>query len=109
MFLKRHLCASFAVLAVFSMTACGPILSTKGISDAKDAFAKAEEVNAKEKAPYEYTLAQEYLRKADELWGYSKFGDSYKYTELSIEMSEAAVEKVKTAPWVSPLVGAETH
>lgn len=85
-------------------TGCGPIMSTGRISDAKEALAKAEAANAAERAPYEYTLAQEYLRKANELWGYSQFGYSSDYAQKSIEMSAAAEEKAQNAPWVSPLV-----
>jgi hypothetical protein len=93
------------VLGILSMLACGcgPSLSTSRISDAKDALASAEAANAKTLAPYEYTMAQEYLRKADELWGYSQFGYSSDYAQKAIEMAQAAENKAKTDPWKSPL------
>lgn len=87
-------------------TGCGPILSTGRISDAKEALEKAEAANAAERAPYEYTMAQEYLRKADELWGYSQFGYSSDYAQKAIDMATAAEEKAQKSPWVSPLVNA---
>lgn len=91
------------IALLFTTTACGPILSTSRRSDAEDAIAKAEQMNAAERAPYEYTLAVEYLHKADELWGYSKFGDSAEYAAKAIEMAKAAAEKSQTDPWINPL------
>ena len=103
MSLERRVFAFFLLITLLVMTGCGPILSTKGTSDAKDALAKAEAANAAELAPYEYTLAQEYLRKADELWGHSKFGDSHTYAQKALEMANAAEEKAKTNPYKNPL------
>ncbi len=85
------------------MSGCGPILSTSRRTDAEEALAKAKAVNADVLAPYEYTMSQEYLRKADELWGYSEFGYSSDYAKKSIEMAQAAEEKAKQDPWYSPL------
>lgn len=106
MFEKRTV-ALILLITMMLFTGCGPIMSTRGISDAKDALAKAEAVNAAERAPYEYTMAREYLRKADELWGYSKFGDSSDYAQKSIEMAKAAEEKAQSDPWKNPLEGKE--
>ena len=96
---------AFAVAAMLMMTGCGPIMSTSNIEDAKDALEKATAVNAETRAPYEYTMATEYLRKADELWGYSQFGYSAEYAKKAIEMAQAAEEKAQKDPWVSPLAG----
>ncbi len=95
------LCA--LLVAVLMMTACGPIMSTSRRADAEKALEAAAAQNAAELAPYEYTLAQEYLRKADELWGYSKFGASADYAQKSIEMSQKAVDKANRNPWKNPL------
>lgn len=84
---------------------CGPILSTSRIEDAKEALEKATAANAETRAPYEYTMAVEYLRKADELWGYSQFGYSADYAKKAIEMAQAAEEKAQKDPWVNPLAG----
>lgn len=99
---------NFALMMVAILvlaTGCGPILSTSRISDAQEALAKAEAVNAAERAPYEYTMAREYLRKADELWGYSQFGYSSEYAQKAIDMADAAAEKAQKDPWESPLAG----
>jgi hypothetical protein len=51
-------------------------------------------------------MAQENLRKADELWGYSQFGYSSDCAQKAIDMATAAEEKAQKSPWVSPLVHA---
>lgn len=101
---KQRILAFFAAVMLL-LTGCGPIMSTSNIEDAKDALAKAESVNAETRAPYEYTMAQEYLRKADELWGYSQFGYSADYAQKAIDMAKAAEEKAQNDPWVNPLAG----
>ena len=102
---KRRGFALLCLISVFLLTSCGPILSTSRISEAKDEMVKADTVNAAEKAPYEYYTAQEYLRKADELWGYSQFGYSADYAQKAIDMAKAATEKAQNDPWKNPLEG----
>ncbi|MBQ8035849.1 MAG: DUF4398 domain-containing protein [Proteobacteria bacterium] len=102
--ISRRVLAFISLVSLVLMSGCGPIMSTSRISDAKDALEKAQAVNAAEKAPYEYTMAQEYLRKADELWGYSQFGYSAEYAKKAIEMANAAEEKAQNDPWVNPLI-----
>lgn len=106
---KRRGFALFLLITVFLATGCGPIMSTSRISAAKDEIQKADAVNAAEKAPYEYYTAQEYLRKADELWGYSQFGYSADYAQKAIEMAKAATEKAQNDPWKNPLEGNESQ
>lgn len=106
MMIKKRALALF-VLIMLATAGCGPILSTSRIEDAKEALQKATDVSAETKAPYEYYMAQEYLRKADELWGYSQFGYSADYAKKAIEMAQAAEEKAQKDPWVSPLLGHE--
>ena len=103
MIIKRRVLACILLLVLVLMSACGPIMSTSRRSDAEEALAKAKAVNADVLAPYEYTMSQEYLRKADELWGYSEFGYSSEYAQKSIDMAKAAEEKAKQEPWYSPL------
>ena len=105
MMIKRRVSALLTMITLVLMSGCGPIMSTSNIETAKDAIAKADAVNASTKAPYEYYMAQEYLRKADELWGYSQFGYSADYAQKAFEMAKAATEKATTSPWKSPLLG----
>ena len=105
MMIKQRVLAFLVLVMLALMSGCGPIMSTSNIEDAKDALEKANALNAAERAPYEYTMAQEYLRKADELWGYSQFGYSADYAKKAIEMANAAAEKAEKDPWQNPLVG----
>jgi len=107
MMIKKRALALFVLMIMLASTGCGPILSTSRIEDAKEALEKATNAGAETKAPYEYYTAQEYLRKADELWGYSQFGYSADYAKKAIEMAEAAEEKAQKDPWFSPLLGHE--
>jgi len=101
--MKKWRLGTLLIAVIFTTTACGPILSTSRRADAEDALEEAAKYNAEERAPYEYTLAKEYLRKADELWGYSQFGASSDYAQKSIDMATAAAEKAQSDPWTSPL------
>lgn len=96
------LCTVLAAIMLVT-TACGPVLSTSRRADAEEALQAAANLNAAERAPYEYTLAQEYLHKADELWGYSDFGASAEYAQKSIDMAHVAAEKAQSNPWKNPL------
>lgn len=100
---RQRVFACFLLLVLGLMSGCGPIMSTSRRIDAQEALTKAEAVNADKLAPYEYTLAREYLRKADELWGYSQFGYSSDYAQKSIDMAKEAEEKAQNNPWKSPL------
>lgn len=103
--IRKRVTALLATILLVFASGCGPIMSTSNIEGAKDAMKKADEVNASEFAPYEYYMAQEYLRKADELWGYSQFGFSADYAQKAMDMAKAAAEKAQTNPWKSPLLG----
>ena len=103
MILKRRVIAFSLLLLIVLLSGCGPIMSTSRRIDAEEALAKAEAANAETLAPYEYTRAREYLRKADELWGYSQFGYSSDYAQKAITMAKEAEEKAQTNPWHSPL------
>jgi hypothetical protein len=75
-------------------TACGPIKSTMGLVEARQAVKEAEAEGADGEALYEMTLAREYLRKANEELGYN---DYYMADQLALKANElavAALEKV---------------
>lgn len=101
--INRRVIACFLLLISILMCGCGPIMSTSRRQDAEEALKQAKAANADTLAPYEYTLSQEYLRKADELWGYSEFGYSVEYAQKALEMAQAAKEKAEVDPWQNPL------
>lgn len=73
---------------------CGPISSTTHLIDARDQFKVAKREEAKTFAPYEYTRAELYLRKAKELQGYSEYQQSMVF---AIRAKDMSVEAVKVA------------
>lgn len=67
------------------------------ISEADTAIHMAKTADADKKSPYEYTAAQQYLRKAREKWGTSDFEYSIDYAtkarDLAVQAREQALNK----------------
>lgn len=63
--------------------------------DAARAYRDAEKAQAEERAPYEFTLAGEYLHKAREEAGYSDYSAAEKLAKRSIEESRRAIERAE--------------
>ncbi len=102
--LKRLITLLFLLTVVSLITsACvGPVWSTADIMRAQSALDEANQANATELAPYEYTRAEEMLRKARELWGYSQFGTALDYAGQAKDMAERARRKAQSDPWKGP-------
>lgn len=59
------------------VTGCGPVTYVSRVTfGASGDVAEARTVNGEQMAPYEYTSAVEYLRRAKELAGYARFHDA---------------------------------
>lgn len=86
--------------ALLAQTGCiGPVISTKRIADAETAVERARVADAHERAPYEYYLAEEYLHKAKEEWGYSDFQASERYATEARRQAERSLTKAKEDPF----------
>jgi hypothetical protein len=88
------------VLALFGLTvlaACGPIQSTSALIDAEVELEGARAAGAPASAPFEYTTAEAYLRKARELAGYSQYENSAVFAARSREISKDARAKAQAA------------
>ena len=72
-----------SLVVVSSAIGCGPIEYIDTSTKAGAALAAAKRVDAERLAPYEYTAADEYLRKAREEAGYSQY-------QVSIEFGRRA-------------------
>lgn len=90
-----------AVAATLSLSACS-IAATVDVSNAEDALLDAQRVGADYKAPFEYFMAQEMLRKAQEEWGYAEYYRSSTYAEKAMEFAEKARHKSESDPWQPP-------
>ena len=85
-----------AGLLYSAMTGCTAINGYAHLDGADQALARADEQNAKELAPYEYTLAKRYLEKAREEAGYSDWRACEDLAVLSAEGADKAVIAVAT-------------
>jgi hypothetical protein len=82
---KIFLCITGLVLLSAS---CGPIQASSAIIRADEALHTAKLMNADKYAPYEYTKADLFFRKAKEKQGFSEFEASLVFAEKSMEYSE---------------------
>src|SRR5687767_1455074 len=80
-------------VATMALGGCTAVRASYYLLDAQRKFDAAVAEGAEQKAPYEYTLAREFLQKAKEEDGYSDFGASEMLSRKSIEYAAVAFEK----------------
>jgi len=80
------------LLALALCAGCGPVASTSHYVDARDSLGVAQAEGAAEYAPYEYTKAEIYLRKAKELQGRSDYEQSVVFANEANDMAKKALE-----------------
>ena len=81
------------VLGLIGMTGCGPIEYITIVTfEASRSVAAAKGVHADKLAPYEYTAAVEYLHKARELGGYSRYHQSVNFGRKARDFGHQAFE-----------------
>ena len=85
------------LLALSPLPACGPVAATSHVVDAREQVEAALAAGADTYAPYEYTKAQIYLRKAKELEGRSDYEQSMVFAKEAEEMAGKAVEVARKA------------
>ena len=76
---------------------CGPLVSGGRIIQADIRLSEAKTAGAKTSALYEYTIAEEYLKKSREEHAYSEFWTSRKYADYAILFGEKARVKAELA------------
>ncbi|WP_228530689.1 MULTISPECIES: DUF4398 domain-containing protein [Myxococcaceae] len=75
------------------LAGCGPVQSTAYLLDADVQIQAARTANAERYAPYEWTAANLYLRKAREEVGYSDFQAGVDFAEKASKFANEAREK----------------
>ncbi len=80
------------ILCVVLLPACGIVRSSTGIAQAERALREAEEAKAESVAPYELTLAQQYLQKAREEQAYNAYYSSEALAVASQEFAKKAYD-----------------
>jgi hypothetical protein len=80
------------------LTGCTAARASYFLLDAERKYQSAVEQGATERAPYEITLAHEYLWKAKEETNYSDYGAAEQLCKKSIAWSASAYEKTADGP-----------
>jgi hypothetical protein len=92
LFVSGLLCVCLVPLA-----GCGPVLSVWLISDAEAKFAGARAAEAQTYAPYEFTAAEAYLKKAHEEFGYADYGPALDYAYKAAALAGQGAERARDA------------
>ena len=86
-----------ALLGLAFIAGCGPVQSTSALIDADVEIEGARTAGAQTAAPFEFTTAEAYLKKARELAGYSQYENAAVFAAKSREMAKEARLKALAA------------
>jgi hypothetical protein len=104
-FVRRGLRWTLWVALVVSATAgCGGVAYSLRIVRASDALARAEQLGAAARAPYEYHYALEHLRKAREQASRSEYGTAERLADTANTYANRAVQLAQRVEPVPPAV-----
>ena len=81
------------VAAAGALAGCGPVKSTSNLLDAEVQIQAARTAGAEKLAPYEWTAANLYIRKAREEVGYSDFQAGVDFAEKAARFAAEARTK----------------
>jgi hypothetical protein len=95
---------ALALLALAAGVGCGPIQSTPALIDADVAVEAARSAGAATTAPYEFTSAEQYLRKAREEAGYAQYQATTDFAIKARDLARDAREKALNASNKAPEV-----
>ena len=91
----------FQIVALLSLLGfgggCGPLVSGTKIIQADIRLSEAETAGARTSALYEFTIAEEYLKKSREEHAYSEFWTSRRYADYALVFGEKARAKAELA------------
>lgn len=79
------------------LAGCGPIVSGVQTIKANVMLSAAETAGAPKTAVYEYTIAEEYLKKSREEHAYSDFAAAQDYADKALDYATKALEKAERA------------
>jgi len=86
------LCVSIA-----SLTGCGNSLYALRANAASVKLEEAREAGAQQRAPYEYTLAEEHLNKAMSEAAEADYGDAFNLANAAYDYADQAVQRCEQA------------
>lgn len=100
--MRRVLRILAAVAALAALPGCGPSRAAALRADAEQALAAARDAGAAERAPYEWTAAEEYLKASKVEAGRADFEDAATLAEKAIAFADKAREKALADPAPTP-------
>src|SRR5882724_1716881 len=86
-----------ALVCLGAVSACGPVQSTAYLLDAEVQIEAARTAQSERYAPYEWTAANLYYRKAKEEVGYSDFEQAVDFAQKASKFANAARENAMKA------------
>jgi hypothetical protein len=91
----------FAAALILGLSGCSSTMCALRLAQASDEVARAEQLDAARRAPYEYHYALEHLRKARSEGQHADLGDALRLADIAHEYASRAV---RVAQRVEPLV-----
>lgn len=91
----RATCISLCTVAVGLLSGCGNVLYTYRANSASSRIEEAKAAGAEKTATYEFTLAQEHLRKSMSEASEADYGDATELAGLASEYAQQAIDKAK--------------
>jgi Domain of unknown function (DUF4398) len=92
-----------------SLLGCGNALYAVRVARATDELARAEQLDAARRAPYEYQYALEHLRKARTEALQADFGDALRLAEIAQDYANRAVQVAQRVERVQTLAPVEAR
>jgi hypothetical protein len=96
-----------AVCAMLGSVGCGNTLYALRAARASDALARAEQLEAATRAPYEYHFALEHLKKAHSEAASADFGDAERLAAVALDYANRAVQLAQRVEPLAPIQPAE--
>lgn len=85
-----------------SFVGCGPVIYSAGVASAATEVARAEQLGAARRAPYEYHYALEHLEKARSEALEADYGDAIRLAEVARQYARRAVELAQRVERAEP-------
>jgi hypothetical protein len=91
------------LLVGLSVLGCGSAISAVRIASATDELARAEQLDAAQKAPYEYQYALEHLREARAVSARADYGDAAELASVAHDYARRALQVAQRVEPAKPL------
>jgi hypothetical protein len=99
----RWVLVRLVLLALLGLLGCGNTLYALRVTRASETLARAEQLDAATRAPYEYHFALEHLKKARSEAANADFGDAERLASVALEYADRAVQLAQRVERVVPV------